>query len=171
MATDEGDAERALSELEKAVAADPRNADVRLMYIESLAASRRDELLERARSAAMAFPTDARIQSEFGKALLKNGSAEEALRAFAAAATADPGLAAAHAGLADANAALGKFDAAISEMRKVLAQDADGSYHYRIAKWYQQTGRAEEARAAFAETARLKAKTHAGLEGRLTPVP
>ena len=89
----------------------------------------------------------------------------------AAAAAADPGLAAAHAGLADANAALGQLEAAISEMRKVLAQDVDGSYHYRIAKWYQQTGHAEEARAAFAETARRKAKIHAGLEGRLTLAP
>ena len=77
----------------------------------------------------------------------------------------------AHAGLADANAALGQLEAAISEMRKVLTQDVNGSYHYRIAKWYQQTGHAEEARAAFAETARIKAKIHAGLEGRLTLAP
>ena len=171
LAADEGNSERALTEIEKAVAADPRNPEVRLMYIQSLATARNGELVGHARSAATAFPTDARIQSELGKALLKNGAPEEALQAFAAAAAADPGLAAAHAGLADANAALGQLEAAISEMRKVLAQDADGSYHYRIAKWYQQTGHAAEARAAFAETARIKAKIHAGLEGRLTLAP
>jgi tetratricopeptide (TPR) repeat protein len=171
LATDDGDSERALTQFEKAVAADPRNPEVRLMYIQSLASARKSELVARARSAGMDFPTDARIQSELGRALLKNGAPVEALRAFAAAAAADPGLAAAHAGLADANAALGRLEAAISEMRKVLAQDLDGSYHYRIAKWYQQTGHAEEARAAFAETARIKAKVNASLEGRLTVAP
>jgi predicted Zn-dependent protease len=90
------------------------------------------------------------------------------MRVFRTARAADPKAVNVHVGLADALAALGNFETAILELRPVLTSDPDGSYHYRIGRWYQKTGREEEARAAFAETSRIKAKTVADLEQRLT---
>jgi tetratricopeptide (TPR) repeat protein len=171
MAKDDGDDARALAAIEEAAKADPLNVEVQLMQIQFLAMLRNDDLLPRVRDAAKAFPKDARIQCEFGKALLKNGAPEEALTAFRAATASDPGLTAARVGMADAHAALGHMEAAIAEMRKVLAKDTDGSYHYRIGRWYQQVGKAQQARVAFAETARIKAKTIARLTEQLTGVP
>jgi tetratricopeptide (TPR) repeat protein len=168
MARDDGDQERALTELEKAVTADPRNSGVRLLYLQHLASVRSDGMLPKAREAAAVFPNNVAIKCELGRALLKANEPDEALTVFRTAAAADPKAVNVHVGLADALAALGNFEAAITEVRPVLASDPDGSYHYRIGRWYQKTGRKEEARAAFAETSRIKAKTVADLEQRLT---
>lgn len=157
IAKDDNDSQRAASELEKAAIADPGNATVRLMFIQHLTDTRSADVLAKAREAVAAFPNHAELNVELGKALLKTGDAAAALQAFGTAAAADPSLAAAHAGVADAHAASGDLPAAIASMRKALAGDADGNYHYRIGRWYQATGKENEARAAFAETARIKA--------------
>jgi tetratricopeptide (TPR) repeat protein len=158
MARDENDQERATAEFEKAVSADASNPEVWLLYVRHLAMIRNQDLLSNSRVAAEKFPNHVAIQCEFGNALLKAQQAKDALKVFRAVVTADPKLTVAHAGLADAEAALGNLDAAIAEMRQALPADSDGNYHYRIGRWYQQNGRTEEARAAFAETALIKAK-------------
>jgi tetratricopeptide (TPR) repeat protein len=168
MARDDGDQERALTELEKAVTADARNAAVRLLYLQFLVSVRSDSLLPKAREAASVFPNNVAIQCELGRALLKANEPDEALSVFRTARATDPKAIDVHVGLADALAALGNFKAAILEMLPVLTSDPDGSYHYRIGRWYQKTGREQEARAAFAETSRIKAKTAADLQQRLT---
>lgn len=168
MAKEDGDNERAAAELAQAAVTDPNNAGVRLLYIQFLAGLTKEKSLPQIREAAAKFPSDSRINIELGKALLKNGAHQDAVRAFSDAVAADPNSPVARVGLADANAALGQFDAAIREMRKALPGERDGSLYYRVGKWYQQSGRAPEARAAFEETAGLKGKAVAGLEGRLS---
>jgi predicted Zn-dependent protease len=85
---------------------------------------------------------------------------------FRRALDAEPGLAAAHAGLADAYAAAGEIKPAITEMERAARSDPDGSWHYRLANWYREAGRAENARAAFAETARIKSELLARQQAR-----
>ena len=164
MARDDNDQERATAEFEKAVAADAANPEVWLLYVRHLRTIRSNHLLLTARDAAQRFPNHITIQCEFGNALLKSQRPKEALPVFRAAVAANPKLAEAHAGLADAEAASGNFDAAIAEMRQALPADSDGAYHYRIGRWYQEIGRSEEARAAFAETARIKARIMENLQ-------
>ena len=64
--------------------------------------------------------------------------------------------ASARAGLADSYAALGEFEKAIQEMKQALDADSDGSFHYRLGRWYQKTGLTHEANEAFATSSQLK---------------
>jgi hypothetical protein len=41
-------------------------------------------------------------------------------------------------------------------MEQAAHGDPDGSWHYRLGGWYRAVGRTEDARSAFAATARLK---------------
>jgi tetratricopeptide (TPR) repeat protein len=157
LAQEDVDPDRATAEFEKAASADPANPEVQLLYLRHLAAIRSENLLLHARDAARRFPNHVAIQCELGNVLLKTTNPGDALAVFQSAVRADAKLPEAHAGLADAHAALGNFDAAIAAMRVALPADSTGNYHYRIGRWYQQTGRTAEARAAFAETERIKA--------------
>jgi Tfp pilus assembly protein PilF len=157
LANDSHDTARALTEYEKAVSLGAADPEVHLLYIQFLTFKERDlEALERARAAVSRFPTHPALNSEMGKLLLKMKNPGDALPYFKKALEADPTLIAARAGLADSYAAAGKVHIAIQEMKQILAADTDGTFHYRLGRWYQNVGRPHEADAAFAISTKLK---------------
>ncbi len=64
---------------------------------------------------------------------------------------------------------MGELEKAVTAMQPALAGDADGSFHYRLGRWYQKLGKRREAAEAFAETARLKEKRYKSELMRFTP--
>ena len=159
LARDQGDSATAEAGYRRAAALAFNDPEVQLLFIQFLAAHRiEDELFEKAAAAAERFPNHPALNSEYAGILLRRGRYLEAAVHFRKVLEAEPSFAAARAGLAEAYANTGDVEKSIAEMKAVLGADRDGSFHYRIARWYQETGRALEAQEAFAATARLKAE-------------
>ncbi len=159
LARDQSDNATAEAEYRKAAALARSDPEVQLLFIQYLAARQLDEeLFDRAGEVVRRFPHHPALNCEYAKLLLKRNRHSEAASYFEKSLQADPAFAAARAGLAEAHAAAGDIEKAIAEMKPALRADRDGSFHYRIARWYQETGRAREAREAFAATAKIKAE-------------
>ncbi len=166
LAKNMGDDATAQAEYGKAAALAPGNAEVQLLFIRFAGPRDPAAALDAARRAIARLPNHPELNVEFGKLLLEQGMPRDAAMRFRRALDAEPGLAAAHAGLADAYAAAGEIKSAITEMERAARSDPDGSWHYRLANWYREAGRAENARAAFAETARIKSELLARQQAR-----
>ena len=161
---------KAHAEYAKASGLAPGDPEVQLSYIQFLEGARDDgTALAAARRVAAKFPAHAALNVELGRILLRSGQAREAALCFEQALRADPKLAGAQAGLADSYAAMGELEKAVRAMQPALAGDADGSFHYRLGRWYQKLGKQREAAEAFAETARLKEKRYKSELMRFTP--
>lgn len=159
LARDSGDDDGALGHYRKAAALAASDAGVRLIYVQYLNSKRPGpDATAQTQAAVRDFPAHAGLNYELGRLLLKAGDIAGAAGCFRRTLAGEPGHTAARAGLADAYAALGEVSKAIAEMERAASKDPDGSLHYKLARWYQQTGNAEQARAAFAETSRLKRK-------------
>ncbi len=158
LARNSGDDLTAMAEYEQAARLAPHETDVQLTYIRFLAPRDPSAALDYARVVGARRPADPELNSELGRLLLKSDSVAEALVHFRRALDADPVSPAARAGLAESLAKTGEFEAAIREMERAVQADPDGSWHYRLAGWYRSVGRTDQARAAFAATARLKAE-------------
>jgi len=157
LANDRLDTAQALTEYEKAAVLGAADPEVHLLFVQFLTSKGKDDdALARARAAVEKFPNHAALNCELGRLLLKERHAQEAEPYFRRALAADPRLASARAGLADSHAALGNIEEAIQEMKQALSADADGSYHYRLGRWLQKTGRTSEANEAFAASTKLK---------------
>jgi tetratricopeptide (TPR) repeat protein len=156
LAKSSGDEAAARAEFESAAAAAPQNAEVQLIVVRFLATRDPGAALERAKKASLDLPTNPALNCEIGKLLLKAGSPQDARAYFERALTAEPRNAAARAGLAEAFAESGNREKAIAEMQQVAGSDPDGSWHYRLGTWYRESGRAADAREAFAVTTRHK---------------
>ena len=110
-----------------------------------------------ARDYDAAFPLLAKhgLDYERGFALLETGKAEEARPLLERAARASKRT--------ETLAALGRVyletgqpAQAVEPLKAALATDEDGSLHFQLARAYQRSGRAAEARAMDAESARLR---------------
>jgi len=157
LANDHHDTGKALAEYEKAVALGTGDPEVHLLFVQFLRSKGREqEALGKARAAVERFPTHPGLNCELGQLLTRMKRPEEAALYFSRSLAADPTLATAHAGLADSYAAAGEIEKAIQEMKQALAADADGSYHYRLGRWYQKNGQAPEAAEAFSISTKLK---------------
>jgi Tfp pilus assembly protein PilF len=170
LANDSRDTARALAEYEKAVSTGGADPEVHLLYIQFLTSKERDsEALERAQVAVEKFPYHPALNYELGKLLLQTGSLHKAALHLRRSLQADPTFAPARAGLADSYAAVGEFERAIQEMKQALNSDIDGAFHYRLARWYQKTGRPREADEALAVSARLKGEKREQERAKLMP--
>jgi tetratricopeptide (TPR) repeat protein len=151
------DTVKALAEYGRAVSAGNGDPEVHLLFIQFLTGQARiPEALERARIAVEKFPAHPALNGEFGKLLLKTGKPQEAIHYFQASLQADSSSGETRAALADAYAASGELAKAIQEMKPALPGDKDGSFHYRLGRWYQKMGQTSAADAAFAMASKLK---------------
>ncbi len=157
LANDSHNTSRAAEEYQKAVSLGAADPEVHLLYIQFLTSKGRDrEALVEALAAVEKFPPHPALNCELGKLLLKMRSPQDAAPYFERALEADPTFQLARAGLADSFAARGETAKAIQEMKQALGADTDGSFHYRLGRWYQKTGQAKEASEAFSISTRLK---------------
>ncbi len=165
LAQSSADTATARAEYEKAavLSGDP---EVTLVFLQFLAPIDAGAALEHARKAIALAPAHPGLNCALGRLLLKSGEPSEAVACFRRALAADPSLPAARAGLADAYAGAGDLRRAIEAMEPVVRADPDGSWHYRLAGWYRQTGQAEKAKEAFAATARIKSELRAREQAR-----
>jgi len=100
---------------------------------------------------------DAGLNFEAGELTLRtSGDAETAVKYLERALQTDSGMVRARVDLADAYAQLERFDDAIREVERIAGTDDDGGLHYRLARWYRQTGRGEEAAKALESCKRIK---------------
>jgi Flp pilus assembly protein TadD len=65
---------------------------------------------------------------------------------------------------------LGEFGKAIEEMKQLLRADKDGSFHYRLGRWYQRIGQSSEANTAFAVASKLKENRREIERSKLVPL-
>jgi predicted Zn-dependent protease len=128
------------------------------------------EALERARIAVERFPAHPALNQELGKLLLETGNAEDAIRHLQRALKADSNSAETRAQLASAYANSGDLGKAIKEMKQALPDDKDGSFHYRLGRWYQKIGQSTEADVAFAMATKLKAARRETERSKLHPI-
>ncbi len=157
LANDSHNTSRAVEEYQKAASLGAADPEVHLLYIQFLTSKGRDrEALVEARAAVEKFPPHPALNCELGKLLLKMRSPQDAAPYFERALDADPTFQPARAALADSFAAMGETAKAIEEMKQALGADTDGSFHYRLGRWYQKTGQAQEASEAFSISTRLK---------------
>lgn len=157
LANDSHNTSRAVGEYQKAVSLGAADPEVHLLYIQFLTSKGRDrEALVEARAAVEKFPPHPALNCELGKLFLKMRSPQDAAPYFERALDADPTFQAARAALADSFAVIGETAKAIEEMKQALGADTDGSFHYRLGRWYQKTGQAQEASEAFSISTRLK---------------
>ena len=165
------DTAKAASEYEKAASIGIADPEIQLVLVQFLASnSRISEALEKAKSSVARFPTHAALNLESGKLLLKTGNAQQAIVHFQHALDTDSSLVEARAELADAYAASGDLWKAIKEMAQALPSDKDGSFHYRMGRWYQTVGQTSEASAAFAVASRLKESRRETERSKLIPL-
>jgi predicted Zn-dependent protease len=101
---------------------------------------------------------------------LKSGDAQQAITHFRRSLEADSNFLEARAELADAYATSGEFGKAIEEMKQLLRADKDGSFHYRLGRWYQKVDRSSEANAAFAVASKLKDTRRENERSKLIPL-
>jgi predicted Zn-dependent protease len=160
----------AASEYEKAVLIGKTDPEVHLVFVQFLTAkSRIPEALEEARVAVERFPAHPALNREFGKLLLRTGNAQQAIVHLQRSLEADSNFVEVRAELADAYAASGDFGKAINTMNKALAADKDGSFHYRVGRWYQIVGQTSEANVAFAVANKLKETRRETERSKLIP--
>ncbi|MCI0418392.1 MAG: tetratricopeptide repeat protein [Acidobacteria bacterium] len=171
LANDSHDTARACSEYEKALSTGNADPEVHLLFVQFLSTQLRvSEALEKARIAVAKFPAHSALNHELGKLLLKSGDAQRAIAHFHRSLEADSNFLEARAELADAHATLGEFGKAIEEMKQVLRADKDGSFHYRLGRWYQKIGQSSEANAVFAVASKLKENRREIERSKLIPL-
>ncbi len=171
LANDNHDMAKAVAEYEKALAIGNADPEVHLLFVQFLTRQLRvSEALEKARIAVAKFPAHSALNHELGKLLLKSGDAARAVAHFHRSLEADSSFVEARAELADAYATLGEFGKAIEEMKQVLRADKDGSFHYRLGRWYQKLGQSSEANAAFTLASKLKETRREKERSKLIPV-
>ncbi|MGH9426428.1 MAG: tetratricopeptide repeat protein, partial [Terriglobia bacterium] len=170
LANESRDTARARSEFEKALSTGNADPEVHLLFVQFLTTQLRvSEALEKARMAVAKFPAHSALNHELGKLLLKTGDAQQAISHFHRSLEANSDFLEARAELADAYATLGEFGKAIEEMKQVLRADKDGSFHYRLGRWYQKIGQSSEANAAFAVASKLKENRREVERSKLIP--
>jgi predicted Zn-dependent protease len=156
-AAQRNDYETARSEYHAAVALRPLDPEVRLLYIRLLETAKDEpQALKEASQAVVEFPSNPELNFHLGELVLESGDAEAAVAYFEQSLKANPQLDLARVGLADSYAKVGRINDAIRAITQVLNTDTDGTLHYRLGRWYQQSGRKREAQAAFAVFTRLK---------------
>ena len=171
LANDNHDMAKAVAEYEKALAIGNADPEVHLLFVQFLTRQLRvSEALEKARIAVARFPAHSALNHELGKLLLKSGDAARAVAHFHRSLEADSSFVEARAELADAYATLGEFGKAIEEMKQVLRADKDGSFHYRLGRWYQKLGQSSEANSAFTLASKLKETRRENERSKLIPV-
>jgi Tfp pilus assembly protein PilF len=171
LANDSHDPARALVEYEKALSVGNADPEVHLLFVQFLTAQLRvSDALEKARIAVAKFPTHSALNHELGKLLLKSGDAQRAISHLHRSLEGDSNFLEARADLADAYASLEEFGKAIEEMKQVLRSDKDGSFHYRLGRWYQRIGQSSEANAAFAAATKLKENRREIERSKLVPL-
>lgn len=150
----------AREEYQKAMVLRPEDSEIALLYVHCLEESNDLNLATReAALLANRFPGNARLNFEAGDLGLKAGDDDAAaVRFLEQSAVADPMPSRVHVDLADAYARMQRVDDAITEVKKVSNEDTDGGIHYRLARWYKQTGRSQQAAEALEFCRRLKAK-------------
>jgi len=152
------DYREAKSEFETALALRPHDPDMMLRYVRMLETARETkQAQDEATRDATEFPLDAGLNFEAGELTLRSsGDAEAAVKYLERALQTDPGMVRARVDLADAYEQLQRLDDAIHEVERIAGTDDDGTLHYRLARWYRQTGRGEEAAKALESCKRIK---------------
>lgn len=148
----------ARSEYAAALSLRPHDPEIILFNVRLLETAKESrQALQEAMRGAADFPLDAGLNFEAGELLLRsNGDAEAAATYLERALQSDSRLIRARTDLADAYAQLQRFDDAIRELNQIIGTDDDGALHYRLARWYRQTGHAEEAVKALELCRRMK---------------
>src|SRR6202022_4701708 len=134
----------ARSEYEAALALRPHDPEIMLLNVRLLETAKESrQALQEAMRGAADFPLNAGLNFEAGELMLRSsGDAEAAAKYLERALQTDSRLVRARTDLADAYARLQKFDNAIREINQIISTDDDGALHYRLARWYRQTGHA-----------------------------
>jgi tetratricopeptide (TPR) repeat protein len=148
----------AQSEYEAALSLRPHDPEIILLNVRLLETARENQrALQEAMRGAADFPLNAGLNFEAGELMLRSsGDAEAAAQYLKRALQTDSRLVRARTDLADAYARLQKFDDAIGEINQIISTDDDGALHYRLARWYRQTGHAEEAAKALEICMKMK---------------
>jgi len=152
------DYKKAKAEYQTALALRPNDTGIMLMNVRMLETAREtNQAQDEATRDATEFPLDARLNFEAGELTLRtSGDAETAVKYLERALQADPGMVRARVDLADAYAQLERPADAIREVEPIAGTDDDGALHYRLARWYRQTGRGDEAAKALESSKRIK---------------
>jgi len=152
------DYKEAKSEYQTAMALRPHDPEIRLLNVRLFeTAGETHEAQEKATLDAAEFPSDPGLNFEAGELMLRSaGDAEAAVKFLERALQSDSEMVRARVDLADAYAQLQRLDDAIREVNRVAGTDDDGTLHYRLARWYRQTGHAEEAAKALAFCKQIK---------------
>ncbi len=148
----------AQTEYQAAVALQPDNAEIRLPYIRFLEiAHELPQALAEAKQDAARFPTNAELNFQAGDlTLLSQGDTASAIQYLLRSIQEDPKPVKPHVDLADAYAQLNRIGDAIREINLVLSADDDGTMHYRLARWYRETGHPDEAGKALEACEKIK---------------
>jgi tetratricopeptide (TPR) repeat protein len=157
-AIQQGNFKVAQSEYEAALSLSPNDPEIMLLHVHLLESmSEYEQALQEAMHGAANFPQNASLNFEAGELTLRSSSdAGAAARYLEQALQADSRLIRARTDLSDAYAQLNRFDDAVREVIPILNTDEDGALHYRLARWYRQTGHAEEASKALEISKRIK---------------
>jgi tetratricopeptide (TPR) repeat protein len=141
----------ARSEYEAALSLRPHDPEIILLNVRLLETAKESrQALQEAMRGAADFPLNAGLNFEAGELMLRSdGDAEAAAKYLERALQTDSRLVRARTDLADAYAQLKRFDDAIREVHQIISTDDDGALHYRLARWYRQTGQADEAAKAL----------------------
>jgi tetratricopeptide (TPR) repeat protein len=148
----------AQSEYEAALSLRPHDPEIILLNVRLLETARENpQALQEAIRGAADFPLNAGLNFEAGELMLRTGGdAKAAAKYLEQALQTDSRLVRARTDLADAYAQLQRFDDAIGEINQIIDTDDDGALHYRLARWYRQTGHVEEAARALEICKRMK---------------
>ncbi len=116
-------------------------------------------------------PTSAELNFLYGLALGGTQDARRALPYLEAAVRLDGNLLDAHAALGEAYLEAGEAERAIPQLEKAIADDADGSRHYQLARAYQSAGKQERSAAVLREYREILARRETAKEedDRITP--
>jgi len=152
------DYKEAKAEYQTALAIRPQDPEIMLMYVRMLETAREgQQAQEEATRDATEFPLHAGLNFEAGELMLRSAdNAEAAVKYLERVLEIDSGMVRARVDLADAYAELHRVDDAISQVERVAGTDDDGTLHYRLARWYRQTGRGQEAAKALESCKRIK---------------
>jgi tetratricopeptide (TPR) repeat protein len=113
--------------------------------------------LQEAMIGAADYPSDAGLNFEAGELMLRlRGDTKTAAKYLERALRTDSRLVRARTDLGDAYAELERFEDAIRQVNQILNTDEDGALHYRLARWYRETGHAQEAAEALRISKRTK---------------
>jgi len=148
----------ARSEYEAALSLSPHDPEIILLHVRFLETVKENEqALQEATRGAVDFPSHAGLNFEAGELMLRSrNDAEAAAKYLEQALQSDPRLVRARTDLADSYAQLQRFDDAIHEVNQIAGTDDDGALHYRLARWYRQTGHAKEAASALEISKKIK---------------